>query len=241
MDARHFLILEQNTNHLAEAEIRSERELADTIAVFVRVAVVPEVALEIGAIALGRRQPAVSNLENQRRPAKAAVFRIEIVARRSVADKRPVNRSRGREYLARRKIGPVARIDEAAGLHPGQRMIECGPEIRAIRGPDGQRPRMVHPVAQLRAQSIDKPVIRAHALTHDLRRDANHVRVPDAPPFDDADNGHAGRQLAFLRLDAQDAGVRELERAQNFGWRRDDRTWGNRLNQEATGVRTGID
>src|SRR5882672_5570635 len=106
MDARHFLVLEQNANHLAKAEIRSERELADAIAVFVRVAVVPEVALEIGAIAPGGRQPAVSNLENQRRPVKAAVFGIEIVAGRTVADERPVNRSRRRENLARRKIRP---------------------------------------------------------------------------------------------------------------------------------------
>jgi hypothetical protein len=67
------------------------------------------------------------------------------------------------------------------------------------------------------------------------------VRVTDAPPLDDADDGHAGRQLAFLRLDAQNAGVGTLERAQDLGWRRGDRTWRNRLNQKTTRVRTGID
>ena len=78
----------------------------------------------------------------------------------------------------------------------------------------------VHPLAELLAEAIDLTVIGPHALAHDPRRDANHVRVPDAAPLDDADDRHARRQLPFLRLDAQDARIRSVERVEHLGRRR---------------------
>ena len=51
VDARHLLVLQQDADHLAQAEIGAESELADAVAVFVGVTVIPEIALEVGAIA----------------------------------------------------------------------------------------------------------------------------------------------------------------------------------------------
>jgi len=42
MHAGKFFVLQQNPNHFREAEIRSKRQLADTVAVFIRMAVIPE-------------------------------------------------------------------------------------------------------------------------------------------------------------------------------------------------------
>ena len=40
-------------------------------------------------------------------------------------------------------------------------------------------------VAQLLAEAIDLAVVGAHALAHDPRRDADHVRIADPPPLDE--------------------------------------------------------
>ena len=97
-------------------------------------------------------------------------------------------------------------------------MIERGPKIRAVRSPDRQRLRAIHPLAELRAQTIDLKVVGTHTLPHDLRRDANHVGVADAAPLDDPNDGHPGRQFALLWLDAQDPRFSVFERAKHFGW-----------------------
>ena len=77
--------------------------------------------------------------------------------------------------------------------------------------------RGVHAIAELLAQAIDLAVIRAHALAHDPRRDADHVRVADPAPLDDRDDGHARGELAFLGLHAQDPGVGLFERIEDCG------------------------
>ena len=74
VDAGDLLVLQQDADHLAEAEVGAERELADAIAVGVGVAVVPEVALEIGAIAARRHEPAAADLEHERRSIERAVL-----------------------------------------------------------------------------------------------------------------------------------------------------------------------
>ena len=49
--ARHLLVLQQDADHVAETEVGAERELADAIAVGVGVAVVPEILLQVLALA----------------------------------------------------------------------------------------------------------------------------------------------------------------------------------------------
>ena len=82
-------------------------------------------------------------------------------------------------------------------------------------GLDAQRRRGPHALAQRRAQPIDEPVVGAHALHHDLRRDADHVRVADLPPLHGGDDRHARGELALLRVHAEDAGVGALERVED--------------------------
>ena len=65
------------------------------------------------------------------------------------------------------------------------------------RGPHRQAPRGRHAVAQLLAETIDAAVVGAHALAHDARRDADHVRVADPPALDDADDRAPRVELAL--------------------------------------------
>ena len=106
----NLLVLQQDADHLPQAEVRPEGKLAYPIAVRVGVTVGPEVALEILALALRAetsRPPRISRISGVR--FQAAVFGVEVIAGRSVADERAVDRPRRREHLARRQIRPVAR------------------------------------------------------------------------------------------------------------------------------------
>ena len=98
--------------------------------------------------------------------------------------------------------------------------------------------RLTHTLAQLCAEAVHQPVVGAHPLHHDLGRHANHVRVADPPPLDDGDNVHAGAELPFLRLHAEDAGVGVLERVDDLGWNRRQRPRRHVLDQNRTGARS---
>ena len=65
MDARHLLVLQQNPDHFTQAEVRSERQLADAVAVRVGVAVGPEIPLQIGIAARRGDEPAGANLDRK--------------------------------------------------------------------------------------------------------------------------------------------------------------------------------
>jgi hypothetical protein len=91
MHARHLLVLQQDSDHFPKAQVGAERQLTDAIAVLVCMAVVPEVAFEVRAIALRRLEPAPTDFEHQRSVVETAVLGVEIVARCSVADERAVH------------------------------------------------------------------------------------------------------------------------------------------------------
>ena len=236
VDAGHLFILQQDADHRIERDVGAERELADAVAVLIGVAVRPELALQVGAIGTRRGQAAARHLERQRRRGQIAVFRSEVVARRGVADERAVDGRRRREDLARRQIRPVARADEPARLDPGERRIER----RSERGPFGrfhaEAAGAAHPLAQPLAQRVDAPVVGAHPLAHDLGRHANHVRVADDATFDDGDDGHAGGELALVRLHAQDADVGAFERGDDGCGRLAHRPLGEALEDERVGA-----
>ena len=73
-----------------------------------------------------------------------------------------------------------------------------------------------------------------------MLRDANHVRVADAPPFDGGDDGHAGGKLAFLRLHAEDPCIGTLDGVEYFRRRRQHRARGHRLDEQAVGICTPV-
>src|SRR5262245_11101947 len=132
--AWHFLVLKQNADHFAQSEIRSEGKFADAIAVFVGVAVIPEVAFEISSLAARRDQAPVPNLQHERRSIEASVFGIEVIARGAVAHERAINGAGRGEHLAGRQVRPVARIDQPARLHPGTWASGVRREIGYNRG-----------------------------------------------------------------------------------------------------------
>src|SRR5262249_23220731 len=114
VNARNLFVLQEHADHVFQGDVGAERELADAVAVLVGVAVVPELALEIGARAARGPQRAAGNLEGERRRAQAAVLGAEVIAGGAVADEPAVDALRRREHFARRQVRPVAAVDEAA-------------------------------------------------------------------------------------------------------------------------------
>ena len=94
--------------------------------------------------------------------------------------KTPSTERRRREHLAGRQVRPVAPVDEPLRLDPVQRRIEGRVATRCRTASR----RAGVDACGIRSQSlvlsaIDQPVVGAHALLHDLRRHADHVRVAD--------------------------------------------------------------
>src|ERR1700678_3567130 len=111
MNAGKFFILQQNADHVRRAKIGDQGQLANAIAVFLRMAIIPEFLLKVFAVARGFLQTAFADAKNERRALQIAVFSAEMIPRRAIADKRAVNFRGGGENFARWKIGPVAATD----------------------------------------------------------------------------------------------------------------------------------
>ena len=122
--AGKLLVLEQDADHFRKAEVGAEGQLADAVAVFVGVAVVPEFLLQILAVAMDFDQARIRNLQGERCGLQIAIFAVEVVAGGGIADKGAVDGRGRRENLAGRKIGPIARTDQAAGLDPVKPAVE---------------------------------------------------------------------------------------------------------------------
>src|SRR5581483_4157895 len=91
----------------------------------------PELLFQILALAFDADEPRVADGQFERRGLQIAVLAVEVVAGRGVADEGAVQRRGSREHLARRKIRPVARTDQAAGFHPVESAVEMRGERRA--------------------------------------------------------------------------------------------------------------
>src|SRR5689334_18839456 len=117
------------------------------------------------------------DFEDQWRALQVAVLAIEMVASGSVADEPAVDGGRRGENFARRQIRPVTRTDQAAGLHPVEPAVEVGGEFCARLGFYRESFRAQHAFPELVAQPVNHAVVGAHALPHDFRRYANHMRV----------------------------------------------------------------
>ncbi len=72
-----------------------------------------------------------------------------------------------------------------------------------------------HPFTQAVAQPVHQLVIRAHALLHDLRRDADHVRVANLAALHHFNDGHARAQFAGLRRHAHHTDIRGFQSIQH--------------------------
>src|ERR1700719_2757152 len=148
-----------------------------------------------------------------------------MVARGSVAHEGAVDGSRSGEDLAGRKIGPVARTDEPAGLDPIEAAIEMGGELGARFSFYSKRFRSQHAFAEFVAESINETVVGAHALLHNFGRNANHVRVANLAALNDFDYSHARAKFTGLWGHTQDADVGGFESVQYGRRSRFDGAW----------------
>src|ERR1700681_259368 len=89
--AGKFFVLKEISNHLGEAEVGAEGQLADAVAVLVGMAIVPEFLLEVLALAFDLPQTRAFDLEDQRGALQVAILAAEVVACGSVADEGAVD------------------------------------------------------------------------------------------------------------------------------------------------------
>src|ERR1700688_3574117 len=135
--AGKFFVLKKIADHLGEAQVGAEGQLADAVAVFVGVAIVPEFLVEILALAFDLPQTRALDFEDQRGALQISVLTVEVIASAGIADEGAVHSGRSREHFTSGKIGPVARTDESAGLDPIEAAIEMGGEFGACVRLDG--------------------------------------------------------------------------------------------------------
>ena len=115
-----------------------------------------------------RDQSAAADLEHQRGAIEDAVFAVEVVAGGPVAHEHAVHRTRRGEGFAGRQVRPVARVDEAAGLDPGQRpgrtcAVKSVPA--AVRTVSIRAVRIRSHSCWLRQSTW--PIVGPHAFAHD--------------------------------------------------------------------------
>ena len=90
-----------------------------------------------------------------------------------------------------------------------------------------------HAFTEAVAQSIHHLVVRAHALLHDLWRNADHVRVPNLAALDHSDDGHARTQFAGLRRHAHHAHVSSFQGIQHRRGRSAHWAWSEVFQQQS--------
>src|SRR5260370_27866659 len=116
MDARDLLILENVADHIANGNVGADGEFANAVAVFIGVAVIPELLLQGFVCGVSFDKPVVLYANGKRVVAAVAVFLAEIIAYHAIAHKDAVDTERRGESLTAGKIAPFVRADNAAGL-----------------------------------------------------------------------------------------------------------------------------
>src|SRR5579884_796676 len=126
VDAWNLLVLKDIADNVPNGDIRADGELADTVAVLVRMAVTPEVVFKLTIGRMRLDKAAVANFERQRRGSEVAVLLAQIVADNTVDNKRSVHIERRGEGFAPRQVPPLIRADKAAGFNPFEARREIG-------------------------------------------------------------------------------------------------------------------
>ena len=150
----------------------------------------------------------LSNLNSERRCGEQAVAGAKPVADDSVDNEGAVDFARRGEAFAAGKIAPLFRGDDAGGFEPFVRGVHLGDYVRSGGGGGANAGGATDTVQNILAEAIDLVVVCAHAFTHDLRRDVDHVGVAHAAAVDDIGHLHAGLQLVGLDLHGEDGNLR---------------------------------
>ena len=204
VDAGELLVLQDVADEPRELDVGADREFAHAVRVLVGVGVGPERVFEILVGAGCGHQPVLLDLERERSIGEHPEARAQEVADHAVDHQRAVHLARGREDFTAGQVAPLVGADEPARLQPLVVGVERGGEVAAAGRGGAHLAGHAHYVDHLLAQAIDLQVVGAHALTHDLRRDVDHVRVPHASLVHDVGELHARGQLVLLHLHGKD-------------------------------------
>ena len=216
MNAGKLLVLQDVTHHFLQLDVGAYRELADTVAVFIRVRVLPELFFKLLVIAVHLGDAIALHLDCQRRLAQQSILRAQIIADHTIHHKRAVHLSRSSEDLASRQIAPLLTADNAARLQPLVIRIHVGTHLRAFIRSRRDHTRFAHDVEHLLAQAVYLKEIGAHAFEHDLLVDVDHMRMPHLAPVHHIRHLHARLQLIALHLDGEDAHIARLHIVDDF-------------------------
>src|ERR1700722_4957817 len=104
MHAWELLILQQHADHVRQAEVCAEGQLADSVAIFVCVAILPEFFFEVLARASCFHETTAANFQHQRRFLQVAILAAEVIAGSAIADEGAIYLCRRGEYFAGWKV-----------------------------------------------------------------------------------------------------------------------------------------
>src|SRR5271154_6312199 len=116
--AWELLVLQDVSNDIPKPNVRANRELADAIAIFVRMGIFPELILEFPIFRVTLNSAIFLHAPGPRPGSEIAVLGAQIISHHAINDKRPVHFAGRSEDFSSRKIAPLIHADDAAGLHP---------------------------------------------------------------------------------------------------------------------------
>ncbi len=134
VDAGELLVLQNVADDALDAEICTNRKLADAVGVLVGVGVGPEVGFELLVCARAAHDAVGGDLDGQRRGFEQAIARAEPVANNAIHNKGSVDLSGRGEALAAGQVAPLLRRDDAGGFKPLVAGIHLGGNIGAGGG-----------------------------------------------------------------------------------------------------------
>src|SRR6266576_678038 len=222
--ARILLILEDLADHIFQIDVRADGEFTDAIAVGISVRVLPEVVLQFSILRVGFGQAIALHADREGSLPQVAELRAQIIADHSVDHEGPVHFSGSREDLASRKVPPLFRGDNAAGLKPLIVRVQIGCEIGAGGGRGANFRSLAHHLDNFLAQAVHTLKIGTHAFQHDLAVDVDHMRVTDLAPVHNVSHLNARAQLIALRLYGKDRHLALFEVFKNLAGQVPERT-----------------
>src|SRR5579863_1965478 len=218
VNARIFLILENFANQIFQPNIGADREFTDTVAVGVRVSVLPEIVLEfpIGRVRLG--EAIALHADRERSFFQVSELCAEIIANHAVDDKSAIYLARRGEDFSTGQVAPLFWRNNTAGFQPLVIRIEVGGEICTGRGFCADLGSFADHLDDFLAQSVDSLEVGSHAFEHDLPVDIDHVRVADLAAIDHV--GHLDARAEFIRLhlDGKDGDLAGFQVVENLAW-----------------------
>src|SRR5437764_9561165 len=121
VDAGNFFVLQNVADHVGAGGVGAYGELADAVAVLIRVRVSAKFFQQLFVRALEITDAVLFDLNSQRRGLKIAVLLTEVIAHYTVHDEDAARVRRRCKNFAPGQVAPFIRRDNATGLEPLER------------------------------------------------------------------------------------------------------------------------